>query len=134
MPVEFLYIDDSHLLSYSSWSSSYLIRGKRNWNVSCTELISLMICRLLLLLQHQKELQILCFWTLSTSCLYLKCRPVYLSKHNVSDTGFCLHLQVRLPRWDIRCPEIGTSSIDWTQLSRSYLKTETESGLRNVAF
>jgi hypothetical protein len=27
---------------------------------------------------------------------------------------------------------IGTSSIDWTQLSKSYLKTETEPSLRNV--
>jgi hypothetical protein len=27
---------------------------------------------------------------------------------------------------------LGTSSIDWTQLSRSHLKMETESGLRNV--
>jgi hypothetical protein len=33
-----------------------------------------------------------------------------------------------------RRPEIGTSSIDWNQLSRSYLKTETESSLRNVMF
>jgi hypothetical protein len=33
-----------------------------------------------------------------------------------------------------RCPEIGTSSIDWVQLSRFYLKTETESGLRNAVF
>jgi hypothetical protein len=31
-------------------------------------------------------------------------------------------------------PEIGTSSIDWAQLSRFYLKTETESSLRNVVF
>jgi hypothetical protein len=30
------------------------------------------------------------------------------------------------------CPEIGTSSIDWAQLSRFHLKTETESSLRNV--
>jgi hypothetical protein len=33
-----------------------------------------------------------------------------------------------------RCPEIGTSSIDWVQLSRFYLKTEIESSLRNVVF
>jgi hypothetical protein len=33
-----------------------------------------------------------------------------------------------------RCPEIGTSSIDWAQLSRFYLKTETESSLQNVVF
>jgi hypothetical protein len=31
-------------------------------------------------------------------------------------------------------PEIGTCSIDWAQLSRFYLKTETESSLRNVVF
>jgi hypothetical protein len=33
-----------------------------------------------------------------------------------------------------RFPEIGTSCIDWAQLSRFYLKTETESSLRNVVF
>jgi hypothetical protein len=31
-------------------------------------------------------------------------------------------------------PEIGTSPIDWAQLSEFYLKTETESSLRNVMF
>jgi hypothetical protein len=31
-------------------------------------------------------------------------------------------------------PEISISFIDWTQLSRFYLKTETESSLRNVVF
>jgi hypothetical protein len=39
------------------------------------------------------------------------------------------------PSWSShRCPEIGTSSIDLAQLSRFYLKTETESRLRNVVF
>jgi hypothetical protein len=33
-----------------------------------------------------------------------------------------------------RCPEMGTSSIDWAQLSRFYLKTETESNLRSAVF
>jgi hypothetical protein len=33
-----------------------------------------------------------------------------------------------------RCPEIRTSSVDRAQLSRHYLKTETKSSLRNVAF
>jgi hypothetical protein len=42
-----------------------------------------------------------------------KHRPLYITKHNVS-------------------PAIGTSSIDWAQLSRFYLKTETDSSLRNV--
>jgi hypothetical protein len=32
----------------------------------------------------------------------------------------------------IHRPEVGTSSIHWAQLSRFYLKTETESSLRNV--
>jgi hypothetical protein len=31
-------------------------------------------------------------------------------------------------------PEIGSSSIDWFQLSRFYLKTETEPSIRNVVF
>jgi hypothetical protein len=30
-----------------------------------------------------------------SSCLCLECRPVSLSKHNVSETGFCLRLQVK---------------------------------------
>jgi hypothetical protein len=33
-------------------------------------------------------IQILCFWTLSR-------RPVYICKHNVSETGFCLRLQAK---------------------------------------
>jgi hypothetical protein len=33
-----------------------------------------------------------------------------------------------------RYPEIGTSSIDWAQLSTFYVKTERESSLRNVVF
>jgi hypothetical protein len=31
-------------------------------------------------------------------------------------------------------PEIGTSSIDWAQLSTFHLKKETESSLRNVEY
>jgi hypothetical protein len=30
-----------------------------------------------------------------SSCLYLKHRPVYISKHNVSETGSCLRLEVK---------------------------------------
>jgi hypothetical protein len=33
-----------------------------------------------------------------------------------------------------RCPEIGTSSIDWVHMSRFYLKTKTKSNSRNVVF
>jgi hypothetical protein len=65
------------------------------------------------------------------SCFYLK--------HNVSETGFGLRLQVettQLGRIDrvspYFCPEIGSSCVDWEQLSRSHLKTETDSGLRIV--
>jgi hypothetical protein len=39
--------------------------------------------------------QILCFSTLSIILSLSKNRPVYFSKHNVSETGFCLHLQVK---------------------------------------
>jgi hypothetical protein len=53
--------------------------------------------------------------------------PVYFSKHNVSKTGFCLRLQVKPS-------ELGTSSIDWAQLNKFYLRTEAESSLRNVVF
>jgi hypothetical protein len=39
------------------------------------------------------------------------------------------------PSWCwYRFPEIRTSSIDWAQLSRFHLKTETECSLRNVVF
>jgi hypothetical protein len=47
----------------------------------------------------------------------------------------CAGLALYTPSWCWKsCPEIGTSSIDWAQLSRFFLKTETESGLRNVMF
>jgi sporulation-control protein spo0M len=39
--------------------------------------------------------QILCFWTLSIVLSLSKNRPVYFSKHKVSETGFCLRLQVK---------------------------------------
>jgi hypothetical protein len=45
----------------------------------------------------------------------------------LSKVSFCLRLKKNLP-------ERGTSSIYWTQLSRCYLKAETESSLRNVVF
>jgi hypothetical protein len=34
----------------------------------------------------------------------------------------------------MRCSETGTSSVDWAQLSKFYLKTETECNFRNVMF
>jgi hypothetical protein len=51
--------------------------------------------------------------------------PVYISEHDVSETGICLRLL---------SPEIGTSPIDGAQLSRSHLKMEAESSLRNGVF
>jgi hypothetical protein len=41
-----------------------------------------------------KFLQVLCFWTLSIVLSLSKNRRVYFSTHNVSETGFCLRLQV----------------------------------------
>jgi hypothetical protein len=40
-------------------------------------------------------LQVLCFWTFFIVLSLSKNRPVYFSKHNVSDTGICLRLQVK---------------------------------------
>jgi hypothetical protein len=65
----------------------------------------------------------------------LKCRPVYISKHNVSETGFCLRFKVRFTRLGPTLSlEVGTSSIYWTQLSMFYLNTEIDCSLRNVVF
>jgi hypothetical protein len=61
--------------------------------------------------------------------------PVYFSKHNVPETRFCLRLQVKptlLSLIDRATPYL--QFIDWAQLSRFYLKTETKSSLRNVVF
>jgi hypothetical protein len=45
----------------------------------------------------------------------------------------CAVFSLYTPSWCwCRWPEIGTSSIDWAQLNRFYLKTQTESSLRNV--
>jgi hypothetical protein len=75
-----------------------------------------------------------------SSCLYPKTSScLFFKKHNVSESGFCLRLQLKPTRWgpihraSLR-PKIWTSSIDWAQLNRFYLKTVTESSLRNVAF
>jgi hypothetical protein len=41
---------------------------------------------------------------------------------------------IHRPVFKLVTPEIVTSSIDWAQMSRFYLKTDTESSLRNVVF
>jgi hypothetical protein len=76
--------------------------------------------------------QILCFWTLSIILPLCKTQScLYILKHNVSETGFCLRLQVNLLSW-AQSIELVPVSIDWAPQSRFYLKTGTESSLRNV--
>jgi hypothetical protein len=69
--------------------------------------------------------------------LMQKHRPVYFSKHNVSKTAFCLRLRVKYTQLgpiDRASPYLRSSSIDWANPSRFYMKTETECSLRNVVF
>jgi hypothetical protein len=82
----------------------------------------------------------MCFGHYPSSCLCLTC-PVSLTKHIVSETGFRFRLQVKptqlgpIDRASLYLhTKIETSFIDWTQLNRFYLKTETESSFRNVVF
>jgi hypothetical protein len=58
-----------------------------------------------------------------SSCFYLK--------HSVSET-----YSVSVFSWakSIVRPKIESRSVDWVQLSRLHLKTETESSLRSVAY
>jgi hypothetical protein len=44
---------------------------------------------------EKKNVQILCFWTLSIVLSLSKNRPVYFSEHKASETAFCLRLQVK---------------------------------------
>jgi hypothetical protein len=46
-------------------------------------------------IRPQSPVQILCFWSLSIVLSLSKSRSFHFSKHNVSDTGFCLRLQVK---------------------------------------
>jgi hypothetical protein len=49
-----------------------------------------------------------------------KHRPVYFSKHNVSDTGFCLRLQVK------------PTQLGPIDRASPYLRNDPESSLRNI--
>jgi hypothetical protein len=84
---------------------------------------------------HQTTLaDFVSFWPqLRSNIMFLHIinRPVQISKHDVSETGFWLCLQMEPTQVG---PEIGTSSIDWAQLSGFYLKTKTESSLQDVVF
>jgi hypothetical protein len=55
-------------------------------------------------------------------------------KHDVSDTGLCLLLQVETnPYWCYySCPETEINPFYWVHLNRFHLKTKAESSLRNV--
>jgi hypothetical protein len=59
-------------------------------------------------------IQILCFWTLSIILFLFKNETFW--------------------RLDSGSPEVGTNSVDWVQLSRFYLKTETDSSRQNAVF
>jgi hypothetical protein len=60
-------------------------------------------------------------------------RNVFYLKHKVSETGFCLRLQVEpiqlgtLELVSVSDPETESSSICWAKLSMFYLNTETGS-------
>jgi hypothetical protein len=67
--------------------------------------------------------RILCCWTSSIVLSLSKNIVLFISQNTT------------FRRLDsVSGPEIGTSSIDWAQLSRFYLKTETGCSLRNVVF
>jgi hypothetical protein len=68
-------------------------------------------------------IQISCFLTFYIVLSLFKNCHVYFSKHNVSETEFCLRLQVKPTQ---------LGPID--RASPYLLKTETESSLRNVVF
>jgi hypothetical protein len=87
-----------------------------------------------------------CYINITITILDIIHRPVYYIKHDVSETGFYLPLQVWTmlsligglcscwlykPYWCCGS-ETETSSICWARLNRFHLKTETESSLRIV--
>jgi hypothetical protein len=71
-----------------------------------------------------------------SSCLYIKHRPLYITKYIVSESAFCLRLHVKpiqlgpIDRTDPQSLD-PSSSIDWAQLNKFYLKRR-QSSLRNV--
>jgi hypothetical protein len=102
----------------------------------CTKNLTTSSFLLLKVCDDGTAVQILCFRTLSIVLSLSKTVLFYFSKHNVSETGFCLRLQVKPTQLGptISGLEIGTSSMNGAQLIRFYLKTETESSFRNVMF
>jgi hypothetical protein len=56
----------------------------------------------------------------------------FMRADNLNDYKICLYVVTFYIFYLCLCPELATSSIDWTQLCRFYLKTEAESRLRNI--
>jgi hypothetical protein len=83
---------------------------------------------------ERRLVQILCFWTLSIA-LSLSKNTVLFIFQNIT---FRRLDSVSVFRWNpfiwTNSMEIESSSIDWVQLSKFYLKTEAESSLRNVVW
>jgi hypothetical protein len=69
-------------------------------------------------------LEVLARWILS--------RPSFLKFRYIPGPYWLCRYDLKV--CDDGTSEIGTCSIDWTQLSKFYLKTEIESSLRNVVF
>jgi hypothetical protein len=81
-------------------------------------------------------------WYINTTITVLDInhRPIFDLERDVSETVFCLRLQVKptqlgpIYRASLDSSEAEINFIYWAQLSRIYLKTKTESSLRNVVF
>jgi hypothetical protein len=56
---------------------------------------------------------------------------VFYLKHDISENGFCLSLQVEPTEM---FPETETRAFCWAHFSWFHLKRETESSFRNVVF
>jgi hypothetical protein len=74
--------------------------------------------------------QLLCFWTLSIVLSLCKNTALFIFQNTMF---WRLDSSLSSAKTYSRL-EIGTSSVDWAQMSRVYLKMETESSLRNIVF
>jgi hypothetical protein len=69
-----------------------------------------------------------------SSCFYLKTPPCLYFKTRRFGDWIISPSSGETYSVELLYPEIGISSIDLAQLSRFYLKTETESNIRNIVF
>jgi hypothetical protein len=79
---------------------------------------------------NTRLVQILRFWTLFIVLSYSKNTVLFV----LQNTTFWRLDSASNFRLNLRSPYLRTSFINWAQPSRFYLKTETESSLRNVVF